>query len=92
MFSDDTLMHQLVLKGGNALRLAYGIGSRASLDFDFSLANDFEDPEMRQSASYRLYAIVSTRLDTSSLTRSLRRFRCTATTASLGRDTPFDSS
>lgn len=45
MFSDDSLMEQLVLKGGNALRVAYGIGNRASLDFDFSLPSDFADPD-----------------------------------------------
>lgn len=36
-------MQQLVLKGGNALSLVYGIGSRTSFDVDFSLEHDFED-------------------------------------------------
>ena len=36
-------MQQLVLKGGNALSLVYGIGGRTSLDVDFSNAGDFAD-------------------------------------------------
>jgi hypothetical protein len=43
VFADDWLMQQLVLKGGNALSLVYGIGGRTSLDVDFSIADDFED-------------------------------------------------
>ena len=43
LFSDDTLYDQLVLKGGNAMALVHGLGSRSSLDLDFSLASDFED-------------------------------------------------
>ena len=31
LFSDDTLFEQLVLKGGNAISLIYGVGGRASL-------------------------------------------------------------
>jgi predicted nucleotidyltransferase component of viral defense system len=34
---------RLVLKGGNALSLVYGIGGRASLDLDYSLEDDFRD-------------------------------------------------
>ena len=41
MFSDDTLFHQLALKGGNALNLVYKFGSRASIDIDLSLDADF---------------------------------------------------
>lgn len=43
MFSDDTLFDKLVLKGGNALNLVYGFGTRASIDVDFSLDADFTD-------------------------------------------------
>ena len=43
MFSDDELMDELVLKGGNALALIYHVGSRASLDMDFSIASAFPD-------------------------------------------------
>ncbi len=43
LFSDDELMDALVLKGGNALALVYGVGSRASLDMDFSMKGAFDD-------------------------------------------------
>ena len=42
MFSDDVLMENLVLKGGNALDIVYRIGSRASLDLDFSMPKDLD--------------------------------------------------
>jgi predicted nucleotidyltransferase component of viral defense system len=45
MFSDDSLMEQLVLKGGNALSLVYGLGARTSLDVDLSIDGDFADFE-----------------------------------------------
>lgn len=53
MFSDDTLYHQLALKGGNALNLVYGLGTRSSLDVDLSLENDFEDVEESQHRIFR---------------------------------------
>src|SRR5260370_15444720 len=43
LFSDDLLLEQLVLKGGNALNLVHRIGSRSSLDVDLSLEGDFPD-------------------------------------------------
>jgi hypothetical protein len=45
LFSDDELMNTLVLKGGNALALIYKVGSRASLDMDFSIQSAFSDVE-----------------------------------------------
>ena len=42
MFSDDRLMEELVLKGGSALDIAYQATSRASLDVDFSMGDEFE--------------------------------------------------
>ncbi len=42
MFSDDELMEMLVLKGGNAMALFYSEYSRASIDLDFSLCDDFD--------------------------------------------------
>lgn len=42
MFSDDRLMDELVLKGGSALDIAYKASSRASLDVDFSMGEEFE--------------------------------------------------
>ena len=41
MFSDDTLMEHLVLKGGNALDLVHRISTRASIDIDLSMKQDF---------------------------------------------------
>ncbi|MBD2864641.1 nucleotidyl transferase AbiEii/AbiGii toxin family protein [Paenibacillus oceani] len=43
LFSDDDLLETLVLKGGNALEIGYGFNSRASMDLDFSMSQDFED-------------------------------------------------
>ncbi len=37
LVSDEELMYGLVLKGGNALELAYKITDRASKDVDFSI-------------------------------------------------------
>src|SRR5512146_1421142 len=45
MFSDDVLFGRLVLKGGNAISLVYGYGTRGSLDVDFSIDGDFDDLE-----------------------------------------------
>lgn len=43
LFSDDELLEQLVLKGGNALDIVHRVVSRGSVDLDFSIADDFED-------------------------------------------------
>lgn len=43
--SDDYLMETLVLKGGNAIQMAYRINKRGSFDMDFSMESDFEDIE-----------------------------------------------
>lgn len=46
MFADDKLFDNLVLKGGNALNLIHRLGTRASLDLDFSMQHDLpEDME-----------------------------------------------
>lgn len=45
LFSEDRLLDQLVLKGGNAISLIYGYGSRGSLDIDCSIDGDFDQPE-----------------------------------------------
>lgn len=44
LVSDDDLMEQLVLKGGNAIRLIQPQAVRQSLDLDFSIDNDFAMP------------------------------------------------
>ena len=60
LFSDDVLTEYLVLKGGNALDLVYGITSRTSLDLDFSMNRDFEDlPDAR----HRIFASLRDRFD-----------------------------
>lgn len=43
MFSDDDLMEELVLKGGNAMALIHRLTSRESVDLDFSIQHDFPD-------------------------------------------------
>ena len=45
LFSEDQLLDLLVLKGGNAINLIYGYGSRSSLDIDCSIDGDFLDPD-----------------------------------------------
>lgn len=42
LVSDDELMDRLVLKGGNAIRLAHQAHVRQSLDLDFSVAGDLD--------------------------------------------------
>jgi len=46
IFSDDYLLEKLVLKGGNALNFIYKINSRASMDIDLSMENDFKPEEL----------------------------------------------
>ena len=53
MFSDDLLMERLVLKGGNALDLVHGLTGRGSLDIDFSIEGDFEDPDDVKTRCFR---------------------------------------
>lgn len=43
MFSDDELLDELVLKGGNAMALIHKLTSRESVDLDFSMRHDFPD-------------------------------------------------
>ncbi len=51
MFSDDDLLEQLVLKGGNAMALVHQVSARASVDLDFSLKHDFGDDKAKVEAS-----------------------------------------
>lgn len=46
MVSNDYLMEQLVLKGGNAIDIIYQISGRASIDLDYSMSNDFGSHEL----------------------------------------------
>lgn len=58
MFSDDVLMEQVVLKGGNALDLVHHIGNRASVDVDLSIDGDFA-PEVRETLDSRVIKALS---------------------------------
>jgi predicted nucleotidyltransferase component of viral defense system len=60
MFINDALLNRIVLKGGNALDIVYGITERASLDLDFSMTDDFtkEDlPRIERSINQSLKKI-----------------------------------
>jgi hypothetical protein len=58
VFSDDYFFDRVVLKGGNALAIALGLSGRSSLDLDFSIENDFENPA---EAAQRLEAALKRR-------------------------------
>jgi hypothetical protein len=60
VFSDDLLSAHLVLKGGNALNLVYGLSNRTSLDLDFSMDADFPDVADAQA---RLFHALHERFD-----------------------------
>lgn len=47
MVSDDELMEQLVLKGGNAIDLIYQLSGRASIDIDFSIQSEFQKDQLQ---------------------------------------------
>lgn len=49
LVSDEELMYGLVLKGGNALELAYKITDRASKDVDFSMSGDFTKEDYKKN-------------------------------------------
>lgn len=46
MVSDDELMDRLVLKGGNALDIIYGVSTRSSVDLDFSMEDEFQKEDL----------------------------------------------
>jgi predicted nucleotidyltransferase component of viral defense system len=48
LFTDDIFMSILVLKGGNALNLAYNLSERGSIDIDFSMAGDFSPQDLER--------------------------------------------
>lgn len=61
--SDDALMERLVLKGGNALDIVYGLSDRSSLDIDFSMSGDFKSAEEMEMVRQRLFAALRDRFD-----------------------------
>lgn len=48
LMADDILMQGLVLKGGNALQLAYDITNRGSVDIDFSMEREFSEKDFQR--------------------------------------------
>lgn len=57
LVSDDDLMDRLVLKGGNAINLIHKLNKRASIDIDFSIADDFSKEE-RNDIENRIKALL----------------------------------
>lgn len=57
LMSDETLMHSLVLKGGNALQLVYEITNRGSIDIDFSVEREFTAEELKKMPSLLNYIL-----------------------------------
>jgi predicted nucleotidyltransferase component of viral defense system len=58
LVSDEILMALLVLKGGNAIDIAYDLSSRGSVDIDFSMEKDFS-PEERTRVKSQSAAILN---------------------------------
>src|SRR5665213_963285 len=58
LLSDEILMALLVLKGGNAIDIAYDLSSRGSVDIDFSMEKDFS-PEERIRVKNQSAAILN---------------------------------
>lgn len=63
LMSDETLMHSLVLKGGNALHLVYEITNRGSIDIDFSVAREFTVKELETMPQWLAYILNRTFLE-----------------------------
>ena len=57
LMSDETLMHSLVLKGGNALHLVYEIINRGSIDIDFSVEREFTEDEFKKMPIWMDYIL-----------------------------------
>lgn len=60
LMSDETLMHSLVLKGGNALQLVYEITNRGSIDIDFSVKTEFTEEEFNKMPVWMEYILNNT--------------------------------
>ncbi len=59
MVSDDILMENLVLKGGNAINLIHNLSSRASIDLDYSMEGDFIQEEF-EGIKKRIKSVLET--------------------------------
>ncbi|WGQ10827.1 nucleotidyl transferase AbiEii/AbiGii toxin family protein [Pedobacter gandavensis] len=51
LVADEVLMGMLVLKGGNAIDIAYDMSSRGSIDVDFSMEKDFSEQGLERIRS-----------------------------------------
>jgi predicted nucleotidyltransferase component of viral defense system len=60
LFLDAFLLDRLVIKGGNALDIIHNINQRASVDIDFSIADEFLD---QQDAQDRIKRALSQRFE-----------------------------
>ncbi len=60
LFLDAFLLDNLVIKGGNALDIVHNINQRASVDIDFSIADEFLD---QQDARDRIKTALELRLE-----------------------------
>jgi len=60
LFSDDYFMNIFVLKGGNALDLAYKLSSRTSVDIDISMESDFSDDEKEEIKAKLEHLLIQT--------------------------------
>jgi hypothetical protein len=47
IFCDEVLLKRFVLKGGNAMDLIFKVSSRASMDIDLSMSDDFDLEELK---------------------------------------------
>jgi hypothetical protein len=57
LVADEKLMGILVLKGGNAIEIAYDLTSRGSADLDFSLEKDFTEKDLGRIAKHCDYLL-----------------------------------
>lgn len=62
--SDEILSNLLVFKGGNALEIVHNIGQRSSLDLDYSMPADYQDPA---ELGERIFAALTPRLESQGL-------------------------
>ncbi len=86
MFSDDTLLEKLVLKGGNALSLVYHLGGRTSIDLDLSIDGDFDDlPETKK----RLFNALKSTFDSAGYVVFEEKFSCKPEVVKEGADSKW---
>lgn len=80
---DPTLSELLVLKGGNAIGLVHGVGHRASLDVDYSMAGDVKSPA---DLGRRIFAALRPRLAARGWVLFDEQFSARPTTLRVGAD------